>query len=216
MLFLPREKGQGLVEYALAHAHEFTMRSGPPGPRLTVGEPAMAEVQRLLRSRLSRLFPIHRSGIALNAWLSNVTLRPEQLSIMQRLCHIDPRPTRGGRTYAGLVYLFRNPNLGGTAFYRWSAPDIVATVEELLPRDPVAAQEYLETSSEYFRQPPQYMAGSNDLAELLTVVPAKFNRMVFYDGESPHSGHIEHPELLSEDLSQGRLTLNFFASVHTQ
>ena len=58
------------------------------------------------------------------------------------------------------------------------------------------------------------MTRSNDIAELLTVVPARFNRLVFYDGEAPHSGHITHPDLLSDDLSKGRLTFNFFANAH--
>ena len=58
------------------------------------------------------------------------------------------------------------------------------------------------------------MTGSNDIAELLTVVPARFNRLVFYDGEAPHSGHIANPDLLSDDLSKGRLTFNFFANAH--
>ena len=58
------------------------------------------------------------------------------------------------------------------------------------------------------------MTGSNDIAELLTVVPARFNRLIFYDGEAPHSGHIANPDMLSDDVSKGRLTLNFFANVH--
>jgi hypothetical protein len=58
------------------------------------------------------------------------------------------------------------------------------------------------------------MTESTDLAELLTVVPARFNRLVFYDGSLPHSGHITHPELLSDNVSKGRLTLNFFTTAH--
>jgi hypothetical protein len=43
-----------------------------------------------------------------------------------------------------------------------------------------------------------------------------FNRLVFYEGASPHTGHISHPELLSDDLSKGRLTLNFFSTAHAR
>jgi hypothetical protein len=60
------------------------------------------------------------------------------------------------------------------------------------------------------------MTASNDLAELLTVVPARYNRLVFYDGASAHNGYILHPELLSDDLSKGRLTLNFFSTAHAR
>ena len=176
----------------------------------------LADLQRFMRSKLSRHFPFHRTGIELQACLSNVTLAPEKLSRLQRLCHIDRRagPTR--RTYAGVIYLFRNPDLGGTAFYRWKRPEVITEAERLFQEDPDAAMAYLDQASEIFREPPQYMTTTNDLAELLTVVPAKFNRLVFYDGEAPHSGHITHPELLSDDLSKGRLTFNFFANVHSQ
>jgi hypothetical protein len=37
--------------------------------------------------------------------------------------------------------------------------------------------------------------------------------MIFYSGDIPHSAYIEEPELLSDDVDVGRLTLNLFASV---
>lgn len=208
------EDPESLVDFAVRNASRFGWMAIPPGPRLMVGERTLAELQRLIRSRLSRYFPFHRAGIELQACLSNVTLAPEKLSRLQRLCHIDRRASPSRRAYAGLIYLFRNPDLGGTAFYRWKKPDVVSEAERLYQQDPDAAMRYLDEASEIFRKPPQYMTGSNDIAELLTVVPARFNRLIFYNGEAPHCGHIVHPELLSEDLSQGRLTLNFFANVH--
>jgi Family of unknown function (DUF6445) len=42
------------------------------------------------------------------------------------------------------------------------------------------------------------------------VVPAAFNRAVFYDGGQFHSSHITQPALLSADPARGRLTLNGF------
>jgi len=36
--------------------------------------------------------------------------------------------------------------------------------------------------------------------------------LIFYDGGQFHSGHIDHPELLTDDARRGRLTFNgFFA-----
>lgn len=208
------ENPESLVDFAVQHATRFASRQAPPGPRLTVGDNALQDLQRFIRSKLSRHFPIHRTGIELKACLSNVTLAPEQLSVMQQLCHIDRRPSPTRRIYAGLIYLFRNPDLGGTAFYRWKKPDVVARAEQIMLEDRAAALKYLGDAAGISRQPPQYMTGSNDIAELLTVVPARFNRLVFYDGEAPHSGHITNPDLLSDDLSKGRLTFNFFANVH--
>jgi hypothetical protein len=57
------------------------------------------------------------------------------------------------------------------------------------------------------------MTESNDVAELLCTVPARFNRFVFYSGDLPHSAAITAPDLLSDDPRKGRLTLNLFFSV---
>jgi hypothetical protein len=64
-----------------------------------------------------------------------------------------------------------------------------------------------------FSNPPQYITESNDAAELLTMVPARFNRMICYSGEVPHSAYIREAQRLSDDCERGRLTLNAFASV---
>ncbi|MEM9388143.1 MAG: DUF6445 family protein [Pseudomonadota bacterium] len=203
-----------LVRYSQAHASEFRIRPHTyPGPGRVVGAPCMEQIQRFIRSQLSRHFPFHRSAIKLTAGLSMVTLRPEQLSNFQRICHIDPRHAQDRRTFAGLVYLFDNAALGGTAFYRWKRQAIAfeAMAREL--RDPQAAHRYLQANSAYYREAPRYMTQSNDIAELMEVVPAKWNRFVFYDGEYPHSGHITRPDLLTQDFSTGRLSLNLFASV---
>jgi hypothetical protein len=42
------------------------------------------------------------------------------------------------------------------------------------------------------------------------VVPAAFNRAVFYDGSLFHSSHITAPHKLNADPTRGRLTLNGF------
>ena len=84
---------------------------------------------------------------------------------------------------------------------------------ELESEDPAAAESFLAERTAVFREPPAYITGSNELVELVDVVPARFNRFVFYSGEIPHSGHITSPELLSEDFRLGRLTLNCFANV---
>ena len=205
-----------LVEFAVLRASRFAWQGVPPGPRLNISENELANLHRFIRSRLCRHFPFHRGGIVLQACLANVTLAPQQLSHLQRMCHIDRRASPDRRTYAGVIYLFRNPDLGGTAFYRWKKPEVITEAERLFQQDPAASMAYLEQASAVFRGAPEYMTESSDLAELLDVVPARFNRMVFYDGEAPHSGHITNPHLLTEDLSEGRLSFNFFASVNAQ
>ena len=75
---------------------------------------------------------------------------------------------------------------------------------------------FLEQVSAVFRASPKYRTESNDLAELPEVVPARFDRLIFCDGEAPDGGHITQPQLLADNLAEGRLTFNFFASVHAR
>ncbi len=72
---------------------------------------------------------------------------------------------------------------------------------------------FLQQHFPTFREPACYMTGSNEIAELLCTIPARFNRLVFYSGDQPHGATITAPELLSEDVRKGRLTLNVFADV---
>ena len=79
--------------------------------------------------------------------------------------------------------------------------------------EPGSSLPFLQEHFEMYREAPVYMSGSNEIAELLLEIPARYNRFVFYSGDLPHSAHIPHPELLSTDFAKGRLTLNCFASV---
>lgn len=203
-----------LISNVATYAGKFVSDPmGHPSRGRDLSERELKDVQRFIRIRLSRMFPFCRGGMFLRSFLSNVSLRPEELSVFHRMCHIDPRSRPDLHTYAGIVYLFVNSELGGTAFYRWKAKDIAVRAYALASRDQDAALRYLTERTETFRKPPHYMTGSNEVAELLAIVPAKFNRLVFYNGEVPHSAQITRPELLSSDPVAGRLTLNLFASV---
>jgi hypothetical protein len=68
------ENPDALIDFAVQHAAEFSWRPAPPGPRLTIGDNALQDLQRLIRSKLSRLFPIHRGGIELKACLSAISI----------------------------------------------------------------------------------------------------------------------------------------------
>jgi Family of unknown function (DUF6445) len=55
-----------------------------------------------------------------------------------------------------------------------------------------------------------YMGESNDYFERIGQVPARWNRMIFYDGRLFHSGEVGNPQALTGDPNTGRLTLNGF------
>ncbi|KPF54533.1 hypothetical protein D621_09290 [beta proteobacterium AAP51] len=138
--------------------------------------------------------------------LSLATLQPAQLRPLQRLCHRDRFGTTAGQTVAACtLYLFQDAALGGTSFYLPRRPieDINADIRRWAAMDDAAFTAEIGA-------PPGYLSASNAHFEQAAVVPAAFNRAVFYDGGHFHSSHITAPEKLSADPATGRLTLNGF------
>ena len=208
------EDPHALIDYAADNSDRFDKPEIPyPGLMMDLDPGVLLDFTRFVLTPMRRTFGFLRGDATLATGLSMVTLQPAELSNYQRLCHTDPRDTRGRRKFASLVYLFENEDLGGTAFYRWKQPEIVVHGMALEYREPGSANNFLAEHSDVFRQPPCFMTESNDLAELLHIVPAKFNRLVFYSGEIPHTAYLARPELLTRDIRQGRLTLNSFISV---
>lgn len=205
---------QALIEYACANAQRFfTPDGGYPGLNLVLPKRLLSDFHRFIRHRMAKEFCFLRGNATMDTGLTMVTFRPEALANFQRICHTDPRAAPGRRKYAALVYLYQDTLLGGTAFYRWKRPDIIDRALALEIDNPAAATALLAQHCGAFRKGPAYMTQSNELAEQLCVIAPRFNRLVFYSGEIPHSGHITAPERLSSDFRSGRLTLNCFVSV---
>lgn len=208
------EAPDDLVNYACKVADEFELQEiGYPGVLYDIDQVAMSNLQRFLRAHMSKEFSFFKADIRTSSYLSMATRQPHELAPLQRLCHSDPRQQPQRRNYAALVYLFENEELGGTGFYRWKQQNLIEEATALEMERPGGSLEFLQQHFDMYREEPRYMAGSNDVAELLLEVPAKFNRFVFYSGDLPHSAHIPKPDLLSTDFARGRLTLNCFASV---
>jgi hypothetical protein len=204
-----------IVEYATDHTGEFSMpeRGNYPGPLFRVDGDAMTDIYRFIRSRMSRHFPFLRGNMSLWTFLSMTTMRSDELTHRQRICHTDPTSAPGRTCYAALVYLFEDERLGGTGFYRYREPELVLKAKAIEREDPDEALAFLQEHFPTFQKTACYMTGSNEIAELLCTIPARFNRMVFYSGLVPHSAAITAPERLSTDIREGRLTLNVFADV---
>jgi Family of unknown function (DUF6445) len=154
-----------------------------------------------LRARLGA-----RRTLSMYSRLSIATLQPHQLSPLQRLCHRDRFGTGPDEVVAACtLYLFDDSTLGGTAFYAPRRPieAINADIRRWATMDSAAFT--AEIGSE-----PGYLTTGNAHFELQGMVPAAFNRAVFYDGSGFHSSHITEPRRLSADPACGRLTLNGF------
>ncbi len=184
-----------------------------PGEVLSLTAGEAEPLGAFVRRRLSREFGFFRGDVDLQAQFCLTTLPPSEFSWIQRLPHSDPRPGPERANIALVLYLFEEPDLGGTAFYRWRDPDYWSRMSRLQRDDPEAGLEALRARFDLFRQPPAYPTGSNEIVERLALVPARYNRLIAYSGDVPHSAHIEHPQRLTPDPLSGRLTLNGFASV---
>jgi hypothetical protein len=202
-----------LIEFAKHRENEFVMlERAYPGLILPVDNSLLDSLHRYIRKEMTRLLPFCRSGIDFHTQFSMATVQPEDFTWIQRLCHTDPRLAPDRVNYAGLLYLFDQPELGGTAFYRWKEPEFFEEMAAMQRDDPNAGLDILQQRYQMFRDPPCYMTDSNEAAELLDVVPARFNRFVFYSGDLPHNAYIKQSRLLTSDPVTGRLTLNCFIS----
>jgi len=198
---------QSVVDWA---AQQAFAAPSYPYPGLVCDAPAD------LRQRLADLFLLHvRQHLGVRrvndfaVRLSLATTPPEQLAPVQWLCHRDRLAVQGSGTLfaACVLYLFRDPALGGTHFFR--PRQSIAQTEEL-----VAASQYLpahEFSRRYDLQP-SYMDGSNAYFEEVAQLGAAWNRAIFYDGSLFHTADVARAMPISADPRRGRLTLNAFIS----
>lgn len=203
-----------IVDFARDHASDFSIpERSYPGLVLDLEAEPMTDIYRFIRSTMTKYFAFFRGGMRLSTLLSMTTLMPEELSNLQRLCHSDPRDRPDRANFAALLYLFRDEQLGGTGFYRWTEKKLIERATAIEQEDPNAALTFLKEHFQTYNDAPCYMTESNEIAELIGVIPARFNRLIFYSGDLPHSAYISEPDRLSKDISKGRLTLNCFASV---
>ena len=198
---------------AWAREQAFGPPRGFPYPGVVSGTP------QWLSDRFADHFALHartrlqaRRTLAHDARLSMVTTPPAQLDPRQWQCHRDRVSMDSATLFvASVLYLFRDPALGGTSFYvprqSPSATDRIQYDSQTLS----AAQ----FSARYGLQP-GYMDGSNAYFDCVARVPAAWNRMILYDAGFFHSGDIGRPDLLTTNPASARLTLNCFFSCRRQ
>jgi hypothetical protein len=198
-----------LVEHAVRHAGDFVeaAHNAYPGPELRMPDAFSAKLDAFFSQHLRERFEVRRTE-RMYSRLALTTTTPERLRPMQSLCHVDRLGVDPGqRIVACVLYLFRDPSLGGTAFYtpRHPPETIVPLIEDSARLEATAFEARYGIRV-------GYMTESNAWFEKRLSVPARFNRLIVYEGTVFHSGEIRHPERLSTDPRRGRLTLNgFFA-----
>lgn len=175
-----------------------------PGIRAPLPPDYFAQVRLPLVSALVEVFG-HAGAIDLiDASFSIATTPPAELTIEQRLPHVDAvQPNR-----IALVHYLSRDDRNGTAFFRHRATGY-ETIDE-------------QRSTAYFARlngelrhaaPPQaYVDDSNSLFERIEVVEALYNRAVIYRSANLHSGAIRPGSRLDADPATGRLTVTAFLS----
>jgi hypothetical protein len=196
---------EGLLAWACAQ---------PYRPPLYPYPGVVCDVPGALADRVADHFAQHvrkplgaRRTLDVSVRLSMVATPPAELAPVQWLCHRDRYEVERPEILyaASVLYLFRDPALGGTCFY---APrqSMAATESLVADSQRLNAQDF---TARYGVQP-GYMAGSNDYFERVAQVPAAWNRLVCYDGSLFHSAAVGDPGRMSADPAAGRLTLNSF------
>lgn len=164
-------------------------------------------------NRLDEFFAQHirkrlgaRRTLRMYSRLSMVTLAPAALEPRQWICHRDHLYAPPEQCIAASVlYLFKDAALGGTSFY---APRQPGYETDLLVHDAstLGAAEFQAKRG----LTAGYMTESNAYFDKVLTVPAKWNRLIFYNGCLFHSSDLKQPPPHADDPTHGRLTLNGF------
>jgi hypothetical protein len=201
---------QRLRQFAIDQHEQF--RQAPfnayPGVEFPMPEAITEKINYFFTTHIRRLFNIRRL-VKSNTRMAMVTLPPGQLQASQWICHRDSAWVEPQHCIsASVLYLFDDPRLGGTNFYAPKKP--MAEIERFVhDASTLSNDEFL--ARHQIR--PGYYSGDDDYFELIGNIPAKFNRMIFYDGRIFHCGDIQAHERMNADPATGRLTLNgFFTS----
>jgi hypothetical protein len=198
------------VAWAAAHDEEFRRVdfNAYPGTYLMMPAPIEKALENFFVTHMRRFFDARRL-LKMHCRLSMVTLPPQALRPYQWLCHTDRSGLDATQSIqASVLYLFKEADLGGTSFYAPARP--AAEIAQLFT-------DTTELSNEAFTARygirPGYINDSNEYFTRVGGVPARWNRLIFYDGSLLHSGDIPDPSRLSSDPTRGRLTFNgFFVS----
>lgn len=200
-------KPESLRQFAIEQTTAFNPApfNAYPGNEFPMPQFISDQLRDFFNQHIRALFNARRT-LKMNSRMAIVTLPPEQLLARQWICHRDSAWVDPAHCIAASVlYLFDNPNLGGTDFYAPIRP--MPEIEQLVHD---ASTQSNDQFSAKYPIPANYFQGAPDYFERIGRVSAKFNRMIFYDGRIFHCADIHAHESMSPNPVFGRLTLNGF------
>ncbi len=185
--------------FEVARNHYPGLRAPLPKSYWNVCMPAIS-------NSVERMFGPAKDIQTIDASYSLVTNLRSELSIQQRLPHVDEtNPQRLALVH--YLFLDNGKEKDGTAFYRHRSTgfETITQARKTIYQDQVAAE--LRIGG-----PPQsdYIHGDTALYEQIFHVPARYNRAVLYRSNQLHSGSIATDTILSDDPAVGRLTVTAF------
>lgn len=175
-----------------------------PGLRAELPPDYFAPVRPIIAIVLAEVFGLTRSADLLDASFSIVTTPPDQLTLQQRLPHVDA--TAPGRI--ALVHYLTPEGGDGTAFFRHRSTGFERLDDE---RGPVFARR-LKADLAGQPEPAGYIADSTPLFERTALIEGRYNRAVIYRSALFHSGAIGPGAVISDDPARARLTVTAFLS----
>ena len=177
-----------------------------PGVRAAVRADYMTAHGGVLSAVLKEVFGATGPARVLDVAYGIVSTPPADLSLVQRLPHVDSMsPDR-----IALVHYLTPRRSEGTVFFRHRATGFESI-------DPARGEAYLaalDAEARAGRVPDEgYVSTDTDLFERIHAVEGVFNRVVVYRSNMLHSGAITADTPLSPDPARGRLTITGFLSL---
>lgn len=206
---------EGVRAWAIAQRAVFRPVdfSAYPGKYLMLPLELHAALQSFYTRHIRPRFDARRL-MTMHCRLAMVTTPPAALRPPQWLCHADNFLVPAEQSIqASVLYLFDNAAFGGTSFYR-----PLRSQSEIRQLFDDSTRMGAGDFTRRYGLRASFMHGDNDYFACTGCIPARWNRLVFYDGSMLHSGDILTPERLNDDPATGRLTFNgfFTARRHTR
>ena len=176
-----------------------------PGVKAPLPASYLRDHRGLIRTVLGEVFEVTGDVQVLEAGFSIVTTLAENLTLAQRLPHVDA--LEPGRL--ALIHYLVPGGTDGTGFYRHRS-----TGFETVDSDRAPAY-FAALNAEIVHHPVAnaYLAGDTPLFERIGGFAGDYNRALLYRGRLLHSGSIAPGRALRADPLTGRLTVTgFFAA----